>query len=158
MLSAKSKVNWNIELNWASNASVQGKNSCTGSKQRRTDAHAISGLANQLTKKIRYPSAFEFRFFVSNRTMQHQPQRGTEPAQAHPQLALVFHRKLHKGYKGMSFVTRGNPICFRVPTWSLYLVFKEIFVSDFYGIDALLKKLPPGQWSWISAQCRDILK
>jgi FkbM family methyltransferase len=43
----------------------------------------------------------------------------------------------------MSFVTRGNHLHFRVPTWSLFLVFKEIFVSDFYGIDALLEKLPP---------------
>ncbi len=56
---------------------------------------------------------------------------------------LYFTRKLRKGYRAMSFVTRGNRIHFRVPTWSLFLVFKEIFVSDFYGIDALLKKLPP---------------
>jgi len=56
---------------------------------------------------------------------------------------IYFTRKLRKGYRAMSFVTRGNRIHFRVPTWSLFLVFKEIFVSDFYGIDALLKKLPP---------------
>jgi len=56
---------------------------------------------------------------------------------------LYFSRKLRKGYRAMSFVTRGNRLRFRVPTWSLFLVFKEIFVSDFYGIDALLKKLPP---------------
>lgn len=56
---------------------------------------------------------------------------------------LYFTRKLRKGYRAMSFVTRGNRLRFRVPTWSLFLVFKEIFVSDFYGIDALLKKLPP---------------
>ncbi|MBZ5698920.1 MAG: FkbM family methyltransferase [Acidobacteriia bacterium] len=30
-----------------------------------------------------------------------------------------------------------------MPSWALYSVFKEIFVSDFYGIDALLKRLPP---------------
>lgn len=42
----------------------------------------------------------------------------------------------------MEFTTRGNPVRFRVPSTGLYLVFKEIFVSDFYGIDALVKKLP----------------
>ena len=56
---------------------------------------------------------------------------------------LYFTRKLRKGYQGLSFVTRGNPLHFQVPSWELYLVFKEIFVSDFYDIDALLKKLPP---------------
>jgi FkbM family methyltransferase len=102
------------------------------------------GLANQLTKKSAIPAAFEFRFFVSNRTMQHQTTARYRNLLRHIRnWPLYFTRKLHKGYKGMSFVTRGNPICFRVPTWSLYLVFKEIFVSDFYGIDALLKKLPP---------------
>ena len=43
----------------------------------------------------------------------------------------------------MEFITRGNPIRFRVPTTGLYLVFKEIFVTDFYDIDALVKQLPP---------------
>jgi FkbM family methyltransferase len=56
---------------------------------------------------------------------------------------LYFTRKLRKGYEGLSFVTRGNRLRFRVPSWALYTVFKEIFVSDFYDIDALLKKLPP---------------
>lgn len=42
----------------------------------------------------------------------------------------------------MEFTTRGNPIHFRVPSTGLYLVFKEIFVTDFYDIDALVKKLP----------------
>lgn len=56
---------------------------------------------------------------------------------------LYFTRKLRKGYEGISFVTRGNSMRFRVPSWSLYQVFKEIFVADFYEIDALLKKLPP---------------
>jgi FkbM family methyltransferase len=54
---------------------------------------------------------------------------------------LYFTRKLRKGYD-LSFVTRGNPLRFRVPSWALYQVFKEIFVTDFYDIDALLKKLP----------------
>lgn len=31
---------------------------------------------------------------------------------------------------------------FQVPSWALYQVFKEIFISDFYDIDVLLKKLP----------------
>jgi hypothetical protein len=30
---------------------------------------------------------------------------------------------------------------FRVPCWALYQVFKEVFISDFYDIDLLLKKL-----------------
>ncbi|WP_165758872.1 FkbM family methyltransferase [Niastella yeongjuensis] len=42
----------------------------------------------------------------------------------------------------MQFTTRGNPIHFRVPSTGLYLVFKEIFVTDFYDIDNLVKKLP----------------
>jgi FkbM family methyltransferase len=56
---------------------------------------------------------------------------------------LYFTRQLRKEFQGLSFVTRGNPMRFRVPTWALYTVFNEIFVSDFYKIDALLKKLPP---------------
>jgi FkbM family methyltransferase len=56
---------------------------------------------------------------------------------------LYFTRKLQKGFEEASFVTRGNSIRFRVPSHALYLVFKEIFLSDFYAIDALLKKLPP---------------
>jgi len=55
---------------------------------------------------------------------------------------LYFTRKLRKGYEDISFVTRGNPLRFRVPSWALYQVFKEIFVSDFYDIDVVLKKLP----------------
>jgi len=55
---------------------------------------------------------------------------------------LYFTRKLRKGYEDLSFVTRGNSMRFRVPSWALYQVFKEIFVSDFYDMDALLKKLP----------------
>lgn len=53
-----------------------------------------------------------------------------------------FTRKLKKGFSPMEFTTRGNPIRFRVPSTGLYLVFKEIFVTDFYDIDALVKKLP----------------
>lgn len=42
----------------------------------------------------------------------------------------------------MEFVTTGNRLRFRVPSTGLYLVFKEIFVSDFYEIDTLVKQLP----------------
>lgn len=58
---------------------------------------------------------------------------------------LFFTRRLQKGkgFEEVSFVTRGNPIRFTVPSQGLYVVFREIFVFDFYGIDALLKKLPP---------------
>src|SRR5260370_1018962 len=55
---------------------------------------------------------------------------------------LYFTRKLRKGYEDISFVTRGNPVRLQVPSWALYQVFKEIFISDFYDIDVLLKKLP----------------
>ena len=42
----------------------------------------------------------------------------------------------------MEFTTRGNSLRFLVPTTGLYLVFKEIFVTDFYDIDTLVKQLP----------------
>jgi FkbM family methyltransferase len=58
---------------------------------------------------------------------------------------LFFTRRLRKGkgFEEVSFVTRGHPLRFTVPSQGLYVVFREIFVFDFYGIDALLKKLPP---------------
>ena len=40
------------------------------------------------------------------------------------------------------FVTRPNPVKFDVPE-SLYQVFKEIFMEDFYNVDKLIQKLPP---------------
>jgi len=43
----------------------------------------------------------------------------------------------------MQFTTKGNPLKFRVMSTGLYLVFKEIFVTDFYDIDTLVKELPP---------------
>jgi FkbM family methyltransferase len=54
-----------------------------------------------------------------------------------------FTRKFNKTFQAMEFVTTGNSLRFRVPSTGLYLVFKEIFVSDFYDIDTLIKKLPP---------------
>jgi FkbM family methyltransferase len=53
-----------------------------------------------------------------------------------------FIQKLNKEYKPIEVTTRGNRITFSVPTWSLYMVFKEIFMSDFYRIDELVKLLP----------------
>ena len=53
-----------------------------------------------------------------------------------------FTRKFKKEFSPMEFTTRGNPIRFQVPSTGLYLVFKEIFVTDFYDIDTLVKQLP----------------
>lgn len=55
---------------------------------------------------------------------------------------VYFLRKSQKAFEPVHFITRGNRIKFSVPLKSLYLVFKEIFVSDFYDIDKLAKKLP----------------
>ncbi|MEP7278835.1 MAG: FkbM family methyltransferase [Bacteroidota bacterium] len=53
-----------------------------------------------------------------------------------------FTRKLKKDFQPITFTTRGNALSFLVPSKALYLVFKEIFVTDFYGIDALTQSLP----------------
>jgi len=53
-----------------------------------------------------------------------------------------FKQKRNKQYMPMEITTRGNRITFSVPTWSLYMVFKEIFMSDFYRINLLVKLLP----------------
>jgi len=50
-----SQVNWNIELNWATYASVQGKSSCTGSIKRRVGAHSISRIRESADQETRYP-------------------------------------------------------------------------------------------------------
>jgi FkbM family methyltransferase len=52
-----------------------------------------------------------------------------------------FTRKFKKSFQPMQFVTKGNPQTFLVPSTALYLVFKEIFVSDFYDIDKMVKSL-----------------
>ncbi|MDE3248244.1 MAG: FkbM family methyltransferase [Bacteroidota bacterium] len=54
-----------------------------------------------------------------------------------------FLRKLKKGFQPMEFVTRGHHRKFIVPSKALYLVFKEIFVTDFYDIDQVVLSLPP---------------
>ena len=43
--------------------------------------------------------------------------------------------------RSLKFVTRPHPIKFEVPD-SLYQVFKEIFMEDFYEADKLMAKLP----------------
>ena len=53
-----------------------------------------------------------------------------------------FKQKRNKEYTPMDITTRGNKITFSVPTWSLYMVFKEIFMSDFYRIRQLVNLLP----------------
>lgn len=55
---------------------------------------------------------------------------------------VYFTRKLKKGFQPITFITKGNPLKFLVPSKALYLVFKEIFVTDFYSIDKLAKTLP----------------
>ena len=49
--------------------------------------------------------------------------------------------KGERGKRNLKFITRPHPIYFEVSP-SLYWVFKEIFVEDFYNIRRLLKKLP----------------
>jgi FkbM family methyltransferase len=53
-----------------------------------------------------------------------------------------FLQKMNKDFKPMEVTTRGNKLTFSVPTWSLYMVFKEIFMSDFYRMEELVKLLP----------------
>jgi FkbM family methyltransferase len=53
-----------------------------------------------------------------------------------------FLRKFTKKFQPVSFVTKGYRKKFLVPSKALYLVFKEIFVSDFYEIDKLVATLP----------------
>lgn len=55
---------------------------------------------------------------------------------------VYFIRKLKKGFTPILFTTKGNALRFLVPSTQLYLVFKEIFVTDFYTIDELVKTLP----------------
>ncbi len=52
----------------------------------------------------------------------------------------LFHKK-DRQHRDFQFTTRPLPIKFRVPN-SLYLVFKEIFMTDVYEIDTLVRQLP----------------
>jgi FkbM family methyltransferase len=49
--------------------------------------------------------------------------------------------KVKRKSRNLSFITRPHAIVFEVPR-ALYLVFKEIFMEDFYEISNLVKKLP----------------
>ncbi len=53
-----------------------------------------------------------------------------------------FTRKFKKDVWPMQMTTTGNRIKFQIPSGNEYLVFKEIFVTDFYDIDHLVKRLP----------------
>jgi len=53
-----------------------------------------------------------------------------------------FTRKLGRTFVPVRFTTTGRPLRFEVPTRGLYLVFKEIFLSDFYSIRRLTRALP----------------
>jgi FkbM family methyltransferase len=58
---------------------------------------------------------------------------------ANPFDYLIYKNERHK--RDCFFVTKPFPIRFRVPN-SLYLVFKEIFMTDVYEIDRLASQLP----------------
>ena len=53
----------------------------------------------------------------------------------------IFNKNERKS-RSLQFTTRPHHITFKVPD-TLYQVFKEIFMEDFYVIDKLVKKLPP---------------
>lgn len=55
---------------------------------------------------------------------------------------IYFRSKFVKPSGPLAFVTRPNPIRIQVPK-KLFLVFKEIFMSDVYDIDELIARLPP---------------
>jgi|SRR6185295_17002286 len=56
---------------------------------------------------------------------------------------LYFSHKQAKTFMPARFTTRGAALTFDVPTFELYLVFKEIFLTDFYSIDEWIGTLPP---------------
>ncbi len=53
-----------------------------------------------------------------------------------------FSHKRSSTFLPARFSTRGTSLTFDVPTFELYLVFKEIFLSDFYSIDEWIDRLP----------------
>ena len=55
---------------------------------------------------------------------------------------LYFSHKRSSAFLPARFSTRGTSLTFDVPTFELYLVFKEIFLSDFYSIDEWINTLP----------------
>ena len=55
---------------------------------------------------------------------------------------LYFSHKKSSSFVPAQFTTRGAALTFDVPTFELYLVFKEIFLTDFYSIDEWVETLP----------------
>lgn len=55
---------------------------------------------------------------------------------------LYFEEKARRRFEPLEFVTRGNSLRFIVATRALYLVFKEIFLTDFYSMHELVQALP----------------
>ena len=53
-----------------------------------------------------------------------------------------FVHKQSSIFKPTRFVTRGARLSFEVPTRELYLVFKEIFLTDFYSFQTWIDQLP----------------
>ncbi len=53
-----------------------------------------------------------------------------------------FREKRQRPFAPLTFTTKGNPLTFSVTSKGLYLVFKEIFLSDFYDIRHLSGALP----------------
>ena len=53
-----------------------------------------------------------------------------------------FAHKQSSSFQPTRFVTRGAGLSFDVPTRELYLVFKEIFLTDFYSIQTWVDQLP----------------
>lgn len=55
-----------------------------------------------------------------------------------------FMAKATGAFRPVRFVTRGRPLRFDVTSKRLYLVFKEVFLTDFYSIARLVRALPRG--------------
>ena len=53
-----------------------------------------------------------------------------------------FREKRTRPFAPLTFTTKGTPLTFAVTSKGLYLVFKEIFLSDFYDIRHLVGALP----------------
>jgi len=53
-----------------------------------------------------------------------------------------FEQKNAPSFLPTQYVTRGNALRFDVPSLGLYLVFKEIFMTDFYSVNRWVSDLP----------------
>lgn len=56
--------------------------------------------------------------------------------------AAYFTQKNAAPFLPTRYITRGNPLSFDVPSLGLYLVFKEIFMTDFYSVNRWISELP----------------